>query len=188
MYDGDRPSADGQRVAVALLDGVGQVAVLDPAAVDGDGDVVSVGSVQVGVADIAGYVDVFGFEEDGQHPGGGVVAHDAEDGFVEFAGAVGAEVLVAVVDELEPDAWVRHCVACHDALNLGGFGGLGAEELQAGGLVAEDVLDGDAGAGGAGNTGEGGDGGDGGECFTSETEGGDVAQVIGGAELGCCMP
>ena len=74
------------------------------------------------------------------------MAHDAEDGLAELAGAVGAEDLVAVVGVPEPDAWVSHGVACDDALDLGSLGGLGAEELEPGGLVAEEILDGDAGA------------------------------------------
>jgi hypothetical protein len=51
---GDGPSSHGQGVAVNLLDGVGEVAVLDPAAVDGHRDVVPVRAVQVRVADVAG--------------------------------------------------------------------------------------------------------------------------------------
>ena len=94
---GDGSPAHGQRVAVALLDGVGKVAVLDPAAVDGHRDVVAIRAVQVGVADVAGDVHVVGVEQDGQHLAGHVVAHDAEDGFLELAGAVGAEGFVAVV-------------------------------------------------------------------------------------------
>ena len=154
MEHGDGASAHGQGVAVALLDGVGEVAVLDPAAVDGHGHVVPVRPVQVRIADVAGDVGVIVFEQDGQHFPGHVVAHDAEDGLVELAGAVGAEGFVTVVVVRERDVGVCHGVACDDALHLTGFGGLRAQELEPCGLVAEEVLDRDAGAnGGAGRSG-----------------------------------
>jgi len=103
MDDGDGPSAHGQGVRVALLDGVGEVAVLDPTAVDGHRDVVAIRLVQVGVADVAGDVDIVGLEQDRQHLAGGVVSHDAEDGFLELTGTVGAEGRIAVVVVREPD-------------------------------------------------------------------------------------
>ena len=49
---------------------------------------------------------------------------------------------------------IGHGVACDNALDLGGFSRLRAQELEPGGLVAEEVFDRNAGAdGGAGRTG-----------------------------------
>ena len=50
--------------------------------------------------------------------------------------------------------WEGHGVASYDALHVGGFGGLRPQELEPGGLVAEQVLDRDVGAAvGAGGSG-----------------------------------
>ena len=67
---------------------------------------------------------------------------------LELAGAVGAKRFVSVVRVREADVWVRHGVAGHDALDLGGFGGLRAQQLEPGGLIAEQVLGRNAGADG----------------------------------------
>ena len=211
--DGDGKAALHQQPAVGVLDGGGDGAVDDGAAVDEEGYAGSRGAAALRRG---------GKPPDGigagpgrhvEHRGGHVRAEDGRRGVAEGAVAGGGELRFAVRSERHSDVGVGEREALGGLADAGGFGGGGADELEAGGNGGEEGFDLDGGSGrgaglgaaddlaalqfdGGGGFGvgrsrghsDGRGGGDAGERFAAKAERGDPGEVVLGLEFAGGVP
>ena len=208
--DGEAPLHE--EAVVGLLQREGEHAVLRPAAVDEEADVVAVGAVQLGGADHPGgerRVGIFaGGAGDLQHLTGHFQAVDGGEGLAGVATAGRCERGRGAGVEAEADVGIGEGVAGDDGVDAGVLGGGGAQELFSRGHVLEEPADDDGGAAGgaqplagydatagkleagagvlvrgAGHDADAGDGGDAGQGLASEAERGYRIEFARGLEL-----
>ena len=197
---------DVDGVAIELL----QLRLGDEA---GEAEVAGVGWGVVGVALPGGRLGQSGVGEvglggSGEHEAKGVLAEDLEEPLAVVGHGRSDQQGLGGGVEFEVAGGMGEGVVGDKSGDVREFGLLRLEELAAGGGVEEEVADGEGGTGrqagvfdaedvaagdldegtgsvfrGAGFEGEAGDAGDGGQGLSTEAEGGDGEQIVGGAEL-----
>ncbi len=157
----DGVAASGHQRAIGLADGVAQAAILNPAAVDEEGEVLAVAAMDRRRADEAADSWGWGCARCLLHlPGnlGDLLAHgdqllghfqavEGDQHVHQVATADGLKDHAAIGDEGEAQVGTGHGVAGDQCSDVATFGGHSAQELEARWHVVEEILGGDDGAG-----------------------------------------
>ena len=216
LHDCQRVALGREQRMVGLLDGKGKAAVLYPASVDKERDVLPVAAVRVGWADVTRDADrlvaVRIALADLDHGLGDVQPVYLDQHVAQGAVARRAKRDPPLVFQRKAHVRIGHRVPDDHVVDVPALGSVPAQELEAGGDVVEQVLDTDrrtAGvavrlvpghacaldakarahllSGGAGEHGELRHGSDAGQGLPSETQGANVRQVFDLLQLARCV-